>query len=98
MARFDLYGPTAGDLLLDVQSEILDRLDTRVVVPLTPLGRSTVPAGQLNPHFDIGGERHILQSQWLASVPKARLGRQVANLTGHWDEIARALDMLFTGF
>jgi toxin CcdB len=62
------------------------------------LGRSTVPAAQLNPHLEIRSERHILQTQWLAAIPKARLGRRIANLGDSWDDITRALDMLLIGF
>ena len=100
MARFDLFRSRSGAVgyLLDVQANALERLETRVLIPLTPLGRSTIPARQLNPQFDIEGEPHILQTQWLASVGRNRLGRRVGTLGEYWDEITRALDMLLTGF
>jgi toxin CcdB len=41
MARFDVYeNPDGPGSLLDVQAELLDPLNTRVVVPLTPLALS----------------------------------------------------------
>ena len=39
MARYDVFaGAVEGSFLLDVQTDLLDHLNTRVVVPLLPLG------------------------------------------------------------
>ena len=39
---------------LDIQSDVLDRLGTRLVVPLMPLARYGTPIERLNPRFEIG--------------------------------------------
>lgn len=41
MARFDVFrARDDGTYLLDVQATLLDRLETRVVVPLLPIDRA----------------------------------------------------------
>jgi toxin CcdB len=100
MARFDLYRrlrATAG-YLVDVQSDLLSDLQTRVVVPLFP-GKNWQPVmARLNPIFDIDGELHVLVTQSIATVPKRELGNKVGSLAHYHDEITIALDMLLTGF
>jgi len=52
MARFDVYdSPDGAGYLLDVQADILDILNTRVVVPLMPISAAPSPAKHLNPIF-----------------------------------------------
>ena len=54
MARFDVYRIASG-LAVDVQSDLLYGLDTRMVVPLLPIGDAPLPAGRLNPVVDNDG-------------------------------------------
>ena len=99
MARYDLYRlrEQAG-YLLDVQTDLIDRLQTRVVVPLLPAGSTPSPVRRLNPIFNIGGKRYLMATPLLASVPVSELEPSQANLSMHHDEIVAALDMLFQGF
>ncbi len=62
MARFDVHAMTGqrSFFLLDVQADLLDRLDTRVVVPLFPEKEAPPPIATLNPVFDIQGQRHVM--------------------------------------
>lgn len=99
--RFDAYqvGRLGGALVLNVQSEFHDHLDTRVVVPLIPV--SAYPGGQqerLEPIFSIGGQRYFLQTTHIAAVRASELGRPVASLADQHSEIVDALDFLFQGF
>ncbi len=56
MARFDVYPYQGGQgLLLDVQADLLEHLNTRVVVPLLPMDLTPKPARRLNPVFEING-------------------------------------------
>lgn len=97
MARFHVYRSKGGDsLLLDVQADLLDSLNTRVVVPLLPSGRLK-PARQLNPVFQIDGNAHVMGTQFLAAIPVSELGRQVASLVTEQSAIIGALDCLFSG-
>ena len=99
MAKYDVHaGVQPGTLLLDVQSDLLGGLNTRVVVPLIPQGQAPVPARFLNPVFEVEGAPHVMVTQFLAAVPAGVLRDPVANLTPRADEVTRALDMLFQGF
>jgi toxin CcdB len=99
MARFGVYAPPSrAMLLLDVQADLLDPLNTRVVVPLMPIDAAPTPARRLNPVFDIEGRRLVMVTQFLSAVRVAELGRPVARIEARRDEITAALDMLFQGF
>ena len=99
MARNDVYRRTdGGGLVLDVQSDLLDRLNTRVVVPLLPKVDAPTPAARLNPVFEIEGAPYVMVTQFLAAVPAGLLGEQVASLDAAHDQITGALDLVFTGF
>lgn len=107
MARFDIHALRAEKtLVVDVQSELLDPLNTRVVVPLLPrtgaqdpnrpgIGR---PAERLNPVFVVDDEPLVFAPQFLAAVPKSALGPAQGSLAAAQDTIRDALDMVFTGF
>lgn len=99
MAKYDVY-PSPGGLgfVVDVQTDLLDGLATRVVVPLLPAGSAPIPAKLLNPVFEIGGDPHVMVTQFLSAVPVQPLRAPVFNLGERADEITRALDMLFQGF
>ncbi|MGB1216006.1 MAG: CcdB family protein [Pikeienuella sp.] len=63
MARYDVYAnPDASGYLLDVQADLLDSLNTRVVVPLMPISAAPSPAKRLNPVFNIQSEPHVMAS------------------------------------
>src|ERR1700683_4126284 len=99
MARLDVY-PTPGrrsaGYVVDVQSDLLSDLASRVVVPLLP-ETETRAASRLNPTFDIDGQRHVLIVQSIASVPRRELRGAVASLKDNHDTILAAIDFLLTG-
>ena len=98
MARFDIYAnPTVAGYLLDVQADLLDGLNTRLVVPLMPVGAAPPAAKWLNPIFDIQSERYTMVTQFLSAVPTSILKSPVASLAHYDTDITRALDMALTG-
>lgn len=99
MAKYDVHplGSSAG-LVLDVQAELLDHLNTRVVVPLIAKHAAPRPASRLNPLFTINGEPYVLVTQFLAAVQTSELQAPVANLNDSFAEITAALDFVFQGF
>ncbi len=101
MAQFDLHkNPRGGayPYLLDVQAELLERLGTRVVVPLMPLKKyGARPITRLNPVVKVKGADHVVVFQELAAVPVTVLGEPVASLVGKRADLIAALDLLFTG-
>jgi toxin CcdB len=99
MARFDIFSleDDAG-YVLDVQSDLLSGLNTRVVVPLIPRSSAPDPAQRLNPIFSIKGQELVMATQFMAAVPVKELRSPAGNLGDRRDEITAALDMLFLGF
>ena len=52
MAKFDVYRQKLGGChVLDCQADLLSDLNTRLVVPLLPIGEAPKPAIRLNPIF-----------------------------------------------
>lgn len=99
MARYDLFaGPYEGSYLLDVQSDLLDHLKSRVVVPLLPAAEVPPPVRRLNPVFEIGGRNVVMATHLIGAVAVSELGERHANLVKHHEEVVAALDMLFQGF
>ncbi|MBS0562195.1 MAG: CcdB family protein [Proteobacteria bacterium] len=101
MARLDVHpmpGGASGGYILDVQADLLSGLATRTVVPLVPERSAPVAIRDLNPIFDIQGERHVMLTQAIATVPARELKRPIASLTQEHDRITRALDILLLGF
>ncbi|MFV3078031.1 CcdB family protein [Niveispirillum fermenti] len=99
MARYDLYPmPRHGrGYLLDIQADLLDRLDTRVVVPLFREEDAPPPMAGLNPVFQINGHRHVMLTQSIATIRRRDLGKPVLSLDGQHDTITAALDFLLSG-
>jgi toxin CcdB len=104
MAQFDVYeNPNPATLqsipyLLDVQADLLDNLNTRVVVPLIAASAMGKAAKHLNPQFKIKRTSVVMSTAELAGVNLHVLGEKVCSLKGQRNEIIAALDFLFTGF
>jgi toxin CcdB len=95
MARFSVYPNPGGDgYLLDIQADIMRQLNTRVVVPLMPLGKAPKPATGLNPLFVIDAIQHAMVTQYLAAVPTCGLKHESLNLADRRDDIVNAIDLL----
>jgi toxin CcdB len=104
MAQFDVYrNPNVATrerlpFLLDVQSDLLDALATRIVVPLCrPEVLSGKPAERLNPALEVEGVTLLMLTPELAGIPRKALGQRVTNLAANRPTIVAALDLAFTG-
>ena len=98
MARYDVYRLNDGGLVVDLQADLLDSLSTRVVAPLLPLDGSLKPASNLNPLFNVDGEKYMLGVQFLAAIPNRELQDYVCSLSSDEQIILKSIDMLFSGF
>ncbi|WP_170763101.1 CcdB family protein [Ruegeria lacuscaerulensis] len=99
MPKYDVFPNPSGDgFLLDVQTDLLSDLNTRIVVPLLPNSTAPIPAARLNPVFEVNGERVVMVTQFLAAVPVGILKSQICNLSDEFDQITVAIDMLMQGF
>lgn len=99
MAKYDVYSGSESDtLLLDVQADLLDALNTRVVIPLIAISKAPLPAKRLNPVFMIDGNEFVMVTQFMAAVPKSILRDPQASMKDKFEEITTAIDMLIQGF
>ncbi|MDR3440369.1 CcdB family protein [Telmatospirillum sp.] len=102
MAQFDVYeyaGPNRSvAYLLDVQSDLLRDLASRVVIPLVRLNEFGLPMKKLNPVFSIDGVDHVMATSEIAGMLTKNLGRRVGNLEVHHHEIKGAVDFLVDGY
>ena len=96
MAKGDICRFEDG-YVVDVQSDLLSDLQTRVVVPLKPIGEYTMPADRLNPVIQINGDEWVLLPQFIATVGLAEIGEKVGEFEDSFG-LTNALDMVFHGF
>jgi toxin CcdB len=84
--------------LLDVQTDFLAYLETRIVIPLLIMSDAPPPAKGLNPIFWIGSTEMILATHLMSAVHRRMLRTKVANLSEDRDKIVAAIDFLMQGF
>lgn len=105
MAQFTVYrnknarSKGTFPLLVDVQSELLDDLQTRVVIPLTRATALTKkPVDRLMPILKLEDEAYVLVTPQLAGIASKELGAASGTLAEHRDVILAAMDFLLAGF
>jgi toxin CcdB len=103
MAQFDVYRNTneatkrTVPYLLDLQSDLLSDLATRVVVPLMLASRSKRKLTRLNPTFRIEGVDVVMSTAELAAIHRRFLGERVASVGAARTEIVAAFDVIIQG-
>jgi toxin CcdB len=105
MARFDVYANPGNQAastpyLLDVQSDLLNGLESRMVIPLRSLKHFPMVklSTQLTPIFTIQSEEFLLETPKMAAVPQRVLKSPVTSLMHAEEQITAALDFLFQGY
>lgn len=83
--------------LLDVQADLLDALESRVVIPLASTSSPQAVLKQLMPVLQVKNQNYVAYTPQLAGIARRNLGLPVANLAGARAEITAALDLLLTG-
>ncbi|MFA7554533.1 MAG: CcdB family protein [Spongiibacteraceae bacterium] len=104
MKQFDVYTNTDKDtnktypFFVDVQSALLDTLNSRVVIPLTPASKSdnSYP-NNLCPIVKIKNKNYALLTHQLTSISVSFLKKNESSLISSRDEIIGAIDFLVTG-
>ena len=105
MARFDVYANPGRHMattpyLLDVQSDLLDGLGSRMVIPSRSLKHfpSVKLSTRLTPIFTIKDERFLLETPKMGAVAQGVLNSRVDSLAESKDrEKLAALCSLFCG-
>lgn len=98
MAQFDVFRLADGELVLDVQTDLLGSFDSRVVVPLYLPDVAPTRHKRLNPAVIVDGKTYVMVTQFMIALDRPELGMRVDNLDRYYDQIRAALDMLFLGF
>ena len=104
MAQWDVYpNPSVRmrdeiPFLLDLQSDLLSGLETRLVAPLA---RTRLPAAglprRLCPAFTVGGQPVVLLPHEAGPISARRLKHRVVSLRPHAHDIVGALDAVIGG-
>jgi toxin CcdB len=84
--------------LIDVQSELLGNLETRLVIPLVKaeeLGRHQIK--NLNPRIRVNEDEFFAMTQQMAAISKAILGKVIDKVQFSRTEILNSIDFLITG-
>jgi|WetSurMetagenome_2_1015567.scaffolds.fasta_scaffold1069788_2 toxin CcdB len=85
--------------LLDVQNQILDSIETRLVIPLILSSKyESKPIKELMPLVIINKKEYVILTPLQAGIHKKNLGQFVFDLSLKRQEIINAIDFLLTGF
>ena len=105
MAQFDIRrNPDSRSrdrypYLIELQSDVLTDLPTRVMAPLRPLADGHLPPiGRLNPVIDLDDGRFVVVTQELASGSAGPLGPVVGHAGTDRAALTAAWDLMFKGF
>jgi toxin CcdB len=105
MARFDVYANPGGSAtttpyLMDVQSDLLDSLDSREVIPLRDLAAfpQVALSERLTPVLSVDGWALMLETPKMAAVPRRALGAPLLSLAAEQERVTAAMDFVFRGF
>jgi toxin CcdB len=103
MSQFDVYRNAdtteakTFPYLLNVQSDLLEHLATRVVVPLIRAEAVDASFPRLNPRFVIEGIPVAMLTPQIRGVTSRRLGSAVTSLADRRHEIIAAIDVVVSG-
>ncbi len=103
MSRFDLFVNTDEDsrttypYLLNIQTELIEMLNSRVVIPLTPVYPDTALPSILCPKFEIANDQYYLLTHQITTVPTSLLKIRQGTLSVSRTDIINAIDFLLSG-
>jgi hypothetical protein len=98
MRRYDVcrLKDRADQLVVVLQHDITDQLETRIVAPLSDRPyRKVIDRVRLPVDFD--GDHYIVQLDRLSAIDRRAIGTVVGSLVAHEQRIKNALDLLFFG-
>ena len=98
MAQFDIHEAQAeGALVVDCQSDLLNDLGTRVVIPLYPPDRAGWSFPRLTPTIRFGEQSLTLATPDMATVATRELGPALGSISDQRYVVLNAIDFLLTG-
>ncbi|WP_373088892.1 CcdB family protein [Zhongshania sp.] len=103
MKQFDLYENTDPDsrgtypFFVDVQTGLLEQLNSRVVIPIAPATNAKLFPANLCPIFEIDNKQYALLTHQITTVSASFLARRQGSLLLNREQIIAALDFLLMG-
>ena len=103
MKQFDVYANTDSDTneaypyFVDVQTELLEVLNSRVVIPLTTVMPDKGLPNNICPKFEINGEQYYLLTYQITTVASSFLKKHESSLLLNRTDILNSLDFLISG-
>jgi toxin CcdB len=104
MSQFDVYkNPSrktkdAYPYILDIQHSLISDISTRIVIPLGRLSHFKDEKMQgLTPDIEYDGEKLLLLTPQITSIPSKQLQDPIGSLSHFRDEIISSLDFAITG-
>ena len=97
MAQFEICRLSGGQLVVDLQTDLIGLEATRIVAPLREAGLYAEFPG-LTPEIQHDGRKWVLRLQEMAAVPAAEIAARVGSASGHRDANKRGIDILIDGF
>ena len=104
MAQFDVYKNTskvskkAYPFILDIQSDLIGDIATRIVVPLALYSKfKNEEIKGLTPKVSFGDKDLLILIPQLSSMPSKSLKNPIGSFSHLRDEIISALDLAITG-
>ena len=96
-AQFDLYLAPNNSLVVVLQSDALEAINTRVFAPCLPADRPGMRPDRLAPAFFHAEREYRVMLHLIGAAPVHRLGAKVGNVAYLRDDIVRAYALLITG-
>lgn len=104
MSQFTIYENKntktrkAFPYLIDIQSDLLEELQTTVAIPLCKVSQLKGKIiAKLCPLVEIRGEKFVAISQQLAGIDRSQLGKEITNLSEYRSQFIAAIDFMILG-
>lgn len=99
MSRFDIYATTGhSEYAIDVQSEFVDFLPTRLVIPLLEEHAISKRIPAIHLPIVVNGKTLYTVTNMMAAVPARQLRKRVGSAAHLSYDITSAIDFLLQGF
>ena len=104
MAQFDVYRNDNSETSerfpfhVDVQADLFEELQSRVVIPLSKAEPTDFPMAYLTPTVSFDGLAYLLMTPQLAGVAREEIGARAGSVADQERAIATAIDFLLRGF
>ena len=103
MKQFDVYANTDSDTnqaypyFVDIQTELLEALNSRVVIPLTAALPNKGLANNICPKVEISAKQYYLLTYQITTVSSSFLRKHESSLLLNRTDILNSLDFLISG-